>query len=366
MAMWLTRPETRCRIVCAPALITVIARHSLTPRTRFLKMRSPRSLALLCVLLVSCTGTGADTPASNDTGSPILQRSWSVGGSADTALGFTSLSVHDVALDAQHRVLLIDRDNHRILVLSADGVLLGTWGRAGEGPGELQFPLVLATAPDSTTHVYDSGRRKIIVYGADGALRDEQIVQPRRPFRFRFLPDRSVVGSNHNYADSSRLWRDSSGVRTPLTALVRPATRSTPPVCRTSDYPVEPIFSPTLAWDARDALVASSTGDFAITVYEGGAAPRVLRRDTVRRRTSRELAARMLGDGPTIQMQGMKPCTVPAEQALADLFDGQTGFVETVPLGSARPVAFLHDGRMVSIERDRDDVPMLVVYTIAR
>jgi hypothetical protein len=58
--------------------------------------------------------------------------------------------------------------------------------------------------------------------------------------------------------------------------------------------------------------------------------------------------------------------TLPDEPAIADLFDPETGFVETVPLGSARPVAFLHDGRMVSIERDRDDVPMLVVYTVTR
>jgi len=74
-------------------------------------------------------------------------------------------------------------------------------------------------------------------------------------------------------------------------------------------------------------------------------------------------------DALIIDAQGLIWATrvaLPDEPALADLFDGQTGFVETVPLGSARPVAFLHDGRMVSIERDRDDVPMLVVYTIAR
>ncbi len=70
-------------------------------------------------------------------------------------------------------------------------------------------------------------------------------------------------------------------------------------MCSVSDYPVEPIFAPTLAWGARGTWVAASVGDFSISAFESGTEPRVLRRDTTRRRTSRELAARMIGSGPT-------------------------------------------------------------------
>lgn len=58
--------------------------------------------------------------------------------------------------------------------------------------------------------------------------------------------------------------------------------------------------------------------------------------------------------------------TLPDEPAVANLYDVHAGFLETVPLGSARPVAFLNDGRMISIERDRDDAPMLVAYSVMR
>jgi hypothetical protein len=357
---------------------------------------------LLFVALAGCGAPSADAPSVTGDAGSALQRDWRVGGIEDTVLSFSALSVHDVAVDTRNRLLVIDRDNHRVAVLSPDGRLMDTWGRSGEGPGELQFPLTLAVAPDSTTHVYDSGKRKYVVFTPDGTLRDEPAIERGRPFRFRFLPDGSIVGSQLNASDSSRLWRDSSGVRTPLAALAQPANRETPPVCRVAGYPVAPIFTPSIAWDARDARTAVSVGDFAITVYEPGREPRVLRRDTARRATSRELAARMIGKGPTLQLQGMKPCTIPAEMvlevaevasempayaaltidakgtiwarrftlpdepALADLFDVETGFVRTIALGAARPVAFLNDGRMVSIELDADEVPMVVVYTVSR
>ncbi len=365
-------------------------------------MRGFFAVAAMCLSVSACEGGGSDQSVAPDVTSPILQRSWSVGGSADTAFSFASLSVHGVAVDAQNRILLTDRDNYRVIVLSAEGALVDSWGRQGDGPGELRFPLTLAVAPDSTTHVFDSGRSRVIVFGPDGTLREELLVERERPFRTRYLNDGTRVGSLQTYADSSRLFRDSSGVRLHLAALVRPESRSTPPVCRLTDYPVDPIFAPELAWDADGSRVVASVGEFAVSVFESGREARVLRRDTTRRRTSRELAARMIGDGPTFQIQGQKPCRVPAEMvlevadiapeipaysaltldaagmiwatrvtlpdepAIADLFDVDSGYLETVPLGSARPVGFLHDGRMLSIERDRDDVPMLVVYTVLR
>lgn len=365
-------------------------------------MRVFCGVAALSVLLLGCRGDASNADAPSQMQSSVLHRQWSVGGSADNEFSFTSLSVHDVAINADNRIVLIDRDNHRVLVLSADGELVDSWSRKGDGPGELQFPLGVAVAPDGLIHVFDAARSRVIVFAPDGTFDSEHIVERERPFRARFLSDGTLVGSIPSYADSTRLFRDSGAVRIPLAALVRAAPRSTPPVCNVTDYPVQPIFSPELSWDASGTTVVASVGDFAITVFESGVEPRVLRRDTTRRGTSRELAARMLGHGPTVQLQGMKPCTVPAdmvlevaeiapempayssltldetshiwatrvtlpdEPAVADLYDIASGFLETIALGTARPVAFLRDGRMVSIERDRDDAPMLVVYTLTR
>ena len=129
---------------------------------------------------------------------------------------------------------------------------------------------------------------------------------------------------------------------------------------------------------------------------------RTLARDTPRRRATPALARRAVGKGYTMQLMGMHPCTVPAEMilaiaeiakevpaysalaiaprgriwatryvvpgdaAFADVYEERSGYVGTVPLGAARPVAFFADGRMISLEQDADGVPQIVVYEVRR
>ena len=47
-----------------------------------------------------------------------------------------------------------------------------------------------------------------------------------------------------------------------------------------------------------------------------------------------------------------------------DLF-GAKGYLGTANIGRANPVAFLADGAMVSLERDDDDAPVIVVYDVS-
>lgn len=171
-------------------------------------------------------------------------------------------------------------------------------------------------------------------------------------------------------------------------------------VCNVIGYSVEPVFQPVLAWDARGDTIVSSTGEFTIVVRTPRAAPRALSRDTLRRPTDRALAARELGPGRSIQLQGRKPCTIPTDRLLevahieprmpaytdltldargyvwatrdvlsdeptvADVFHLDSGFIRTVTLGTARPVLFLRNGTMIGIERDEDDVPTIVAYRV--
>ena len=59
---------------------------------------------------------------------------------------FTFLT--DVAIDRDENVYASDEWLNRITVFSRDGDLLGTWGEAGEGPGQLNGPSGLAFDPD--------------------------------------------------------------------------------------------------------------------------------------------------------------------------------------------------------------------------
>ncbi len=332
--------------------------------------------------------------------SPV-ERLWQVGGVDDTTLVFEMLSRNDVVVDSSDRIFVIDRSGGRIAVLDSTGTVTGFWGRPGPGPGEFIFPLTLAVAPDGALHVFDAEKSRIVVFAADGVFREEYVPAARRPFRFRFRPDGTVVGSStprrggamQLLVGSDSAWQALDSIPTASTGLIEE-------VCNVIGYAVEPVFQAQLAWDARGDTLVSSTGEFALSLRIGDAPPRVLARDTLRRGTDRALAARELGPGRSIQFQGRKPCTIPTAQLLevaqieplmpaysdltldtrgyawatrdvlsdeptvADLYRLDSGFVRSFLLASARPVLFLRNGTMLSIERDADDVPVLVAYRV--
>lgn len=358
-------------------------------------------LAVGAAGLAACGGDGAtrvDPDASVET--PI-QRLWQVGGVEDTLLVFESLSRNDLVVDARDRLVVIDRSGGRLAVLDSTGRVVETWGRPGPGPGEFLFPLTLAVAPDGAVHTFDAEKGRLVVYSADGAFVREDVATPGRPFRFRFQSDTSVVGTTTpQRGGAARLLAGRDGAWQTLDSIPSARTGLIESVCNVIGYPVEPVFQPSLGWDARGDTIVSSVGEFAITVRTPGNGPRVLARDTTRRPTDRALAARELGPGRQIQFRGRKPCTIPTDQLLevaqieprmpaytdltldtqgqvwatrdvlsdeptvADVFHLDSGFVTTLPLATARPVLFLRSGIMISIERDADDVPTIVAYRV--
>lgn len=62
---------------------------------------------------------------------------------------------------------------------SADGEYLGDLGRGGEGPGEYQYIVGLATLNDGRTVVMDGSNMRVTVYDAAGALSHTFPLQPR-------------------------------------------------------------------------------------------------------------------------------------------------------------------------------------------
>ncbi len=368
--------------------------------TRPARLRTGALGLLLSGLLVAC----ADEPPRLTPDALVpsnMERLWHVGGANDTTFMFESLSRNDIVVDANDRLLVIDRTGGRIAVLDSTGTQIDSWGTRGPGPGELLFPLTLAVAPDGAVHVHDAEKNKLVVYTADGRFREEYPRRSGSPFRFRFRSDTSVVGSTPPRSNATvRLLVDSGGRWQTLDSIAPAETGEIELVCDVIGYPVEPVFHPLLAWDARGDTVISSVGEFSITVRTPNAPPRALTRDTTRRPTDRALAARELGPGRTMQLRGKKPCTVPTELLLehaqiaarmpaythltldtrghvwatrdvlsdeppvADVFHLDSGFVKTVTLATARPVLFLRSGIMISIEHDAEDVPSIVAYRV--
>jgi len=99
----------------------------------------------------------SDGRVQNDLRTPStlgLTEAWRVG--ADD--GIELFQVRDVARTDSDSWHLLDSGNSRVLHLTADGQLLGEFGRRGEGPGEFVYGISLAATAD-TVMVTDDGQR---------------------------------------------------------------------------------------------------------------------------------------------------------------------------------------------------------------
>lgn len=75
-----------------------------------------------------------------------------------------------VTYDASRdRILIADKDNHRIQAFSSDGVFITSLGSQGHQPGRLHYPWGLAISPDgSLIAIGDSSNNRIQLFTAEG------------------------------------------------------------------------------------------------------------------------------------------------------------------------------------------------------
>lgn len=84
-----------------------------------------------------------------------------------------------LAGDGQGHIYVADGEGARVLRYGPDGRHVATYGREGEGPGELKMPLGVAVGPGDTVWVNDPVNRRITGYPRDGG--EPRVVSyPRR------------------------------------------------------------------------------------------------------------------------------------------------------------------------------------------
>ena len=363
-------------------------------------------VAALCMSTVLPQSISAQRRSGGSSADVILnwrvKSAWSVGGAMDTSLVIATLKVKDIATHAG-TLLIVDRDRSQIARYSSDGARLTPVGRGqGAGPGELRFPRSVAVDPGGRTIVEDLGNARISYFDARGRfLKSRPHTSQRSIWQLRAVTDSSLIGLATSSDSTALAVLTDHGLRS-LVSMRAPRWLGTAPVCSTTGYGFNPLFSPTILFATSGAFLAFTTGDGRISIFRGD---RPLAKHTHAfpvRRTSTAMARAHLGEGIRIQVQGMRPCTVPAalildageiaptlpaysslavepdgavwatrfavgnEPALADVFHPERGYVGTVNVGTARPIAFLSSSLMVSLENDEDEVPVVRVYQVTR
>lgn len=115
---------------------------------------------LICFLILSSQLLAAET----DMPFVDCRKVMELTGAPDKAMKMPS----DVAVDRQGRVYVVDSGNQRVLVYTSGGEYLFSFGSKGDGPGELNSPVGISTAPDGRVLVADRGNKRIEIFDRDG------------------------------------------------------------------------------------------------------------------------------------------------------------------------------------------------------
>src|SRR5439155_7121905 len=72
--------------------------------------------------------------------------------------------------NSKERLYVVDAMKHRVVMVSATGAIVGSFGTRGSEPGEFNFPTNIARSPDGRLFVTDSMNFRVQVFSEDGRL----------------------------------------------------------------------------------------------------------------------------------------------------------------------------------------------------
>lgn len=158
----------------------------------------PMALLVLLLTLGACAGDGAATATGALDGGDVdlawtTEEAYAIGGYE--AIEWDAFgNVGGVGFDDAGNLYVLDTQASQIRVVGLDGQLVRSFGRQGEGPGELNRPDELVVLPDGRVAVYDFGKFGWVTYDADGEW-IEDIMAPD-PGNVQLLGNFSVAGDD--------------------------------------------------------------------------------------------------------------------------------------------------------------------------
>ena len=246
---------------------------------------------------------GGGVPRQQEHGQ--VERIWELDGVATEFLDSEHLGDSEVTVDATGVIYLLNETARKVYVISQQGELVDSLGRAGSGPGEFLAPDALDVSSDGVLTVFDLQAGLIRWRVPAMALLDRIRLGERIAFEgghFRGLGQGFVVTESvylaredqaERYETNLIRWTSGGGVERLASGPMQVSRHMEAPDCiRGMIFPQ--VFQPTLAWDLRgDVLAVASDSIYLIDVFHGDErVTRIERHDVQRRRVTRSMAER--------------------------------------------------------------------------
>ena len=324
-----------------------------------------------------------------------------MGGAQEGPSAFFRVFETSVGADSSGNLYVLDAGNYRVSVFDRAGRHLRSFGRQGEGPGELTFPSDMAVTPAGEVAVYDFGRRALVHFDRNGSFTGTFPLPGPLQRKVVLLEGARIAAAvtlPAATADSTDFALLAFGDDTVEVARIRQISQPQPQQFSCMTLALPPYFQPRIEWaSAGDRIVLSMDGSYSIHVFDSNRLSAIWKRDLPLIPATLDLAAWEVASGDSLRFRG---CAVPAHEAarqfgyadvapivdrlavltdggvwlrrrtetpgefLIDVLDATGAYVGSLPGDAPFPALFRGTEEFVVVEKDDFDVPHVVVYRI--
>ena len=124
----------------------------------------------------------------------------------DKAIAERGLSdIDNIGIDSEKNIYLLDNKSggNAIFKFNDKGKFVTSFGRKGQGPGEIELAYELHVTKEDNIFIYDSGRRRMVLFGKNGNLINEKKI-PIRINNICPLSNGHYVGEESNIGPATK------------------------------------------------------------------------------------------------------------------------------------------------------------------
>ena len=301
----------------------------------------------LLLLTIGCSkgiGTAAETVVTDSAGVQIVASSgvdrplawrldsiFALGGADSGPASFTKPTPGMVT--TAKGLIAIVNDDHLVVVFDTLGRYVRTLGRAGSGPGELQYPGYLFSQTNGGIGVFDFAKEGLVEFAADGSPLPFRSLRQLGLFRGAIQVENDSLVMSAQRPDTTntgvvRLVVATSRDTTALLTILPTGKFGIVDLGCVKFFGEPPLFTPSLAFNWRGAIIAAIDGaQYQTKVFVNGKLTRLIRRAVALEPATTAMVERLYPKGFQVSVgPGAPPC-----QATVAKVAEQMGVAPVVP-----------------------------------